>query len=131
MTTTKNLLFAASIHVLNQDAGTLYVGASSIEEAHDIIDARCGNFDNDTFNQVSFIGVLYHLQTPYSKDPYERTFDVLGDTNGLFASEGEDWLSIMFDKTNKEKLPYQSLILCREMSHSTFIDREMPFLYIN
>lgn len=108
-------LYYANIDVWNHDAGSLYVGASSIEEANKLLNEY--EFDSD----VTYVGRLCELNTPMYLDPFERTYCVLGDTDGLFCCEGEDWMSIQFNREINELKTHEAAI-------ETFLDREMPFL---
>lgn len=92
-------LFFANIDVLGQDAGSVYVGAHSEEEADALLQkARLEH----QYCDVSFIGRLQSLPTPYFRDMEDRAFDVLGDTSGLFCCDGEDRISTLTDEAYKE-----------------------------
>lgn len=111
-------LFYANVDVWNNDAGSIYIGAESLEEADKILEA----YEQENWqDNVTYIGRISELQTPYYKDPCGQTFDILGNVEGLFCGPGEDWISIQFHKESCEQKTHFASI-------DTFLDREMPFL---
>jgi len=108
-------LFFANVDVWNCDAGSILVGANSLEDANELLCTH--EFQDDN---ITYIGRLQELQTPYA---FDGAFEVIGDTEGLFCAPGEDWVSVQFHKECCEQNTHFASI-------DTFLDREMPFFLV-
>lgn len=78
----KKKIFSACIDVMGSDAGTLYVCAESLNEAHLIIKENLGS-------EVTYVGELWENPHPATNWPSE-TYAILGESDGLLFPVDED-----------------------------------------